>query len=380
MRANFIKKIMIFGIISIFLVTNVVSSIGKPNDNADINDYVEIMDIPVANNIYIDDDAPSGGDGSQDHPYQTIQDGVDTANNSDTVFVYNGTYNENVVIDKSIKLKGLNEDKFGSDTGGPIIDGMGDQGEGKVVSIKADGVEVSYFTIINSGSNLLKNAGIYLTNSKDCEISYNIIRDNLANGLYLLNSGPNNEIHHNQIFDNDADGISLYDKSNNNIVRFNEIRTNGYDGVFIYASHHNEIGELQECSNIIMDNGHNGVKITGWPWTARNNNILGNKICGNTERGILLDRLCFFNNINNNHICENSIHGVYLLNFCILNYIAKNNFINNSKNAGFSNCYLNFWQSNYWDDWSGKGPYIIWGFLLPRIDFGPWHEPYDICS
>ena len=48
--------------------------------------------------LYVDD---SGG-----ADYTTIQEAIDAANESDTVFVYSGTYNENILIDKEIKLLG----------------------------------------------------------------------------------------------------------------------------------------------------------------------------------------------------------------------------------------------------------------------------------
>ena len=48
------------------------------------------------NTIYVDD---SGGAN-----YTTIQDAVNIANESDTIYVYSGTYNENVEITKDLIL------------------------------------------------------------------------------------------------------------------------------------------------------------------------------------------------------------------------------------------------------------------------------------
>jgi parallel beta-helix repeat protein len=72
--------------------------------------------VPLVNNvkadpdtIYVDDDNVGGPwYGTLAHPYQTISDGVQNANNGDTVFVFSGTYG-GAYIDKALTLVG--EDK-----------------------------------------------------------------------------------------------------------------------------------------------------------------------------------------------------------------------------------------------------------------------------
>jgi pectin methylesterase-like acyl-CoA thioesterase len=49
---------------------------------------------------YVDDD---GGAGIN---FTKIQEAVDAAQNNDTIIVYNGTYEENVVLKKSLTLQG----------------------------------------------------------------------------------------------------------------------------------------------------------------------------------------------------------------------------------------------------------------------------------
>lgn len=59
-------------------------------------------EITEGNTITVDDD------GGKD--YKTIQEAIDNASIEDTIFVYNGTYKENVIINKTITLRG--EDKY----------------------------------------------------------------------------------------------------------------------------------------------------------------------------------------------------------------------------------------------------------------------------
>jgi hypothetical protein len=58
------------------------------------------------NNIYVDDDAAAGGDGSQLHPFQTIAAGIAAVNAGGTVHVLAGTYPEELYLDKALTLAG----------------------------------------------------------------------------------------------------------------------------------------------------------------------------------------------------------------------------------------------------------------------------------
>src|SRR6056297_2381950 len=78
--------------------------------------------------IFVDDDAESSWyDETHVH---TIQEGIDNASNSYTVFVYMGTYFENILVDKSIKLIGENRNNT-------IIDGGGSE---DIIHVSSDNV------------------------------------------------------------------------------------------------------------------------------------------------------------------------------------------------------------------------------------------------
>ena len=129
--------------------------------------------------IYVDDDG--GAD------YTRIQDAIDAAKSGDTIYVYEGTYNENIEIDKSIELTGENKENT-------IIDGGG---QDDVVYITANNVVVTDFTSENGGELEPHDAGIDIR-SDYSNISQTIIRKNYA-GIYIGWPGDNVKIFSNDI-------------------------------------------------------------------------------------------------------------------------------------------------------------------------------------
>ena len=106
------------------------------------------------NVAYVDDDFNSSTPGwGYDH-FDKIQHSIDAVSKNGTVYVYNGTYYENVDVNKTINLIGENKETT-------IIDGGGG---GNVVYITADWVNISGFTIRNSGS-LDAGVKIYYANN-----------------------------------------------------------------------------------------------------------------------------------------------------------------------------------------------------------------------
>jgi len=172
-----------------------------------------VVEIPDGNIITVDD---SGG-----ADYRKIQDAIANASSGCTIKVFSGTYNEHVVIDKSLKLIGVGKNST-------IIDGGG---SGKCVHVTADNIEIRGFTIKNG------IYGVYLESSDGCIIDNNIILDNY-DGVYLTNSN-NNSITHNSLSNNILylSGIHL-SSSHNNAISDNDIFENDR-GVSLYNSHNN---------------------------------------------------------------------------------------------------------------------------------------------
>ena len=89
----------------------------------DIMSFTILEDSPPVDTIYVDDDADLGWYDATH--VRAIQEGINNASADYTVSVYDGTYYENVVVDKTIYLIGENK-------GNTIIDGSG---SGDVVKI-----------------------------------------------------------------------------------------------------------------------------------------------------------------------------------------------------------------------------------------------------
>ena len=75
--------------------------------------------------------------------YTTIQAAIDNATAGDTIRVWAGTYNENVVVNKTVTL-------IGNGTTDSIINGSQTS---NVILITADWINISGFTIRGSGFN-----------------------------------------------------------------------------------------------------------------------------------------------------------------------------------------------------------------------------------
>jgi len=161
--------------------------------------------------IYVDDNATNSSWYDATHVH-TIQEGINNATTGDTVFVYNGTYHENVTISKIINLIGENKSST-------IIDGTGYE---IVVTITSNNVNLSNLTVQNGN-----NYGIKI-NSFDYNSIFNCIIDNNLNGIYLLNS---NWINISQNLINNTDNIAINLVQTENCSIFDNNIKNNHCGI-----------------------------------------------------------------------------------------------------------------------------------------------------
>jgi len=147
--------------------------------------------------------------------YPSIQAAINDANESDTIYVHSGTYNENVVINKTITLTG-------EGSGSTSIQGGGDHS----ITVTASNVMISGFTIKSDGGSF---ACVFLSSVTNCEISNNIIK-NGGNGVYLVGSNGNT-IGDNTVEDNN---IGMYlSNSDSNTIHNNNIQSNNANGIYL---------------------------------------------------------------------------------------------------------------------------------------------------
>ena len=195
------------------------------DDNPENDAYQAVFSVRqnAGNDLFVDDDASPGGDGSSTAPFSKINDALDKATQGDCILVAEGIYQENLLIDTpSLTIK--------CDCDNPglpkIIDGGG---TGNVITILADWVTITGFTIINSGSNE-EDAAIDITSNHNM-ISWNTIEDNRATGIYLHDSAQFNYIHHNIVQNNEGAGLFIWEQSIDNIIYHNDFIQNGWYNV-----------------------------------------------------------------------------------------------------------------------------------------------------
>ena len=342
------RKCLAVGIILLFVGTSIIPVTAQD---------IEKSSLPTSrsNWLYV------GGDGPGN--YTKIQDAIDNASDGDIVFVFNGTYYENINIDKIISLIGENKNNT-------IIDGT--NGNESVITIIANSICIWGFTISNSGEyghgiflrpnfngvsivdNIFKNnnVAISLQGSHNTYVSGNLLIDNYHDAIGLINSS-NNTIYRNVVINTTGASIALGGNSNNNNVHSNTINHSSMGIIVTFSSNHNTISK----NNI--KNCEYGIDLSG-----AFNEVSSNMLSDN-ELGVFLVWYADYNTINNNTILNN-INGVRTeTHNSSNNTFYHNNFLNNTIHAYVNDECINKWDNgypscgNYWDDYTGDDAF--WG-------------------
>lgn len=202
-RRNIINKktvllrFIVYILIINLLLINFTTSCGlkiKNNNTININ---PINNNPIIQSFKNETTLTVGGSGQGN--YTKIQDAVNAANPGDTVFVYKygSPYNENILINKPIKL-------IGEPSRYPVISG---QNLSQVITVESFSVLIMGFKI------MFGLDGVWLkTNSYNCTVAHNIICNNFMWGVNIYGAITKLETC-NLIF-----GNTIKDNGNPNIV------------------------------------------------------------------------------------------------------------------------------------------------------------------
>lgn len=281
---------------------------------------------------------------------QEIQEAINTANPEDKLFIYHGTYYENLVVNKSLSLIGQNRCNT-------TVDG---NFTGDVIEIAANKVNITGFTIQNSGA--LPHCGILLNNSTNNNLYDNQIIANNNIAICLSHSSSNN-ITANNIANNGV-GISL-EWSSNNTLQGNIITASSFEGIWLDYSSNNRI-----YRNTVTATSFHCLGL----YESPNNTVAGNTL-SNSYIGIEL-----FNSTNNgvfSNTLLKSNYGIWLHSSSNSEFY-HNNFVNNTHQVydyswnwsvlPSTNTWDDGVEGNYWSDYNcsdsgydgiGDTPYFI---------------------
>ena len=165
------------------------------------------------------------------HPGEKVQDAIDRASPGDEIHIERGRYVENLKVDRTLTIKGINL---------PTIDGSN---QGDTIRVIGEDVVIEGLKVMNSGDSLRgQNAGIYIQPGahraivRNCLLSYNLF------GLWIEKAQDVQVIGNNITGKRDYDsarrgnGVQLYNTKGARIID-NEISF-VRDALYIDVSHH----------------------------------------------------------------------------------------------------------------------------------------------
>ncbi|MFA5985955.1 MAG: right-handed parallel beta-helix repeat-containing protein [Parcubacteria group bacterium] len=233
----------------------------------------------ASDKCYVDESADSGGDGSDDDPYQNIDKALDK--DCDRIIVSAGEYSDNIVIGEDVSVEGKSRDsvtitgsvtlKDGATLSGVTVSGKNGIDVDNDASIEIEdsaivGADVGIATVAGSGKVTVRDTDIHAGNK----------------GMYLQ-SGITVAVTGCEIYDNDEEGIDVRSNVAGSITD-NEIFSNGESGIEVILGK----ADLTISDNKIKKNKASGITAQYYKGTGRSGavKIKNNTITDNAKYGM----------------------------------------------------------------------------------------------
>ncbi len=304
-----------------------------------------ITDIPnESKTLYV------GGSGPGN--YTKIQDAVDDARSGYTIIVFNGTYYENVIVNKELNIVSKNATLIGHFDlySNSVLDGFIINGENYSVRCRHPEVEIR-------NNKMSAYYGLILDNASNTRVYGNSFKCMYA---VFIEKSPSCIVYKNT-FSNNWYGVWV-EYSNFLTIKDNNFSSNRWYTVW-----------LDRCDNSTIENNSfykNWYSIFLYhtdDCIVKRNNIIHNE---HGPQIVASSR----NILKNNNIFFNEHYGVYTGNMSKKNQIVSNNIVDNAYNARDDD--KNMWDGNYWSDYIGLKfrilQFIGFPYRLKKSNFD-WH-------
>lgn len=318
----------------------------------------------VQGDVYVSNSMPSGWYDAT-HVY-TIQEGINNASVHDIIYVWNGIYNGNIIINKSIDLVGNSSVSTSiNGVGSPIdtvkilsswvnISGFNVTRGRKGIATPESGLNVNHTIIVGCNVNNNSRAGIEMWHATYTTVDNCVISDNGGTGLFFNMYSNYGMVSNCTVERNNEYGIVLR-RSPSSVVTNNYCSHNSYSGIEVDNN-------IDVTNNVVLyhDVGNpfdsSGIYISG----GSSNCLISNNTCCHNNWGIFL-----YNEVNNLTITHNKLikNNKYGIRFYFVDNVKdcllyKNCFIDNAigciqnlfNNNSFNESYPtggNYWGTSY---------------------------------
>jgi len=259
--------------------------------------------------------------------YTTIQSAIDApeTTNGQVLLVDEGSYTENVVVDKSLTIKSDGQ------VNGTIVQVL--DSKEPAFRITSDNVSLEGFSVKGSfsfvqagrtiGAVYIRIGGITLTGCRNCDVFDNIC---FGNSFGIFISADNNSIHENTCTNNTEAGIGAYYSNNNTISKNLSFRNR--NGVEMESSYYNLVTENYLCENTGSAVSLSSGESTD-PNLAKKNTIQRNEMLRNE---VAISLYCSAENtFTENNVSYNNY--IFHLGYVNGDLIYHNNFVGNGANV-----------------------------------------------